>query len=134
MLTVCVTAGLRASTSIWLNRARRAIVLPERPDGKRHRLIEGVRLDVHGMPDISAKDATVMAPSASSATSAPKPSWSLVKTTWTVCTCRWRRPRWYSSFSWKAIRIERGAAYRCHHTTILKLLVLASEKCERVMG
>lgn len=49
MLTVCVTLGLRASTSSLLA-GRRAIVLPKCTDRERRRLVERLRLEVHGMP------------------------------------------------------------------------------------
>ena len=50
-LTVCLTLGLRASTSNWLAEPRGAIILPERADREDHGLIERLRLHVHGMAD-----------------------------------------------------------------------------------
>ena len=53
----------------------------------------------------------------------------------TACTCLSRRPRWFSGSCSKATRVSSVERVTdVHHSTILKLLVLAGEKCERIMA
>ena len=57
------------------------------------------------------------------------------RSTWTACICRSRRPKWFSGSCSKATAFRASSASpEVHHATILKLLVLAGEKCERIMA
>ena len=49
-------------------------------------------------------------------------------------TSRWKRPFSRLGCFWKGQRAKRGATTELHLDTIMKLLVVAGEKCEKIMG